>query len=74
MSMTALFWAALYCSAFVATFSNPIFGCLGYLLEYYMRPELKWWGASLPDLRYNLIISRRARRELPHAPVVRCAR
>lgn len=57
MSITALLWTSLYCSALVGTFSNPILGCLGYLLEYYMRPELKWWGRDLPDLRYNLIIS-----------------
>ena len=57
MSITALLWAALYGAALIGTFVNPIFGCLGYLLEYYMRPELKWWGDQLPELRYNLMIS-----------------
>ncbi len=57
MSITALLWAALYGAAVIGTFFNPIFGCVGYLLEYYMRPELKWWGDQLPELRYNLIIS-----------------
>ena len=57
MSFTALLWVVLYCSAIVLSFLNPIFGALGYLLEYYMRPELKWWGDELPQLRYNLIIS-----------------
>jgi putative inorganic carbon (hco3(-)) transporter len=57
MSVTAIVWLLLYCAAAVATFSNPVFGSLGYLLEYYMRPELKWWGDQLPDLRWNLIIS-----------------
>ncbi len=58
MSITALMWVSLYASAIVlALLSNPLFGVLGYLLEYYMRPELKWWGDELPSLRYNLIIS-----------------
>lgn len=57
MSVTALVWVALYCAALVMTFANPLFGALGYLLEYYMRPELKWWGKDLPALRYNLIIA-----------------
>ncbi|MGQ0734883.1 MAG: O-antigen ligase family protein [Acidobacteriota bacterium] len=57
MSLTALFWSTLYCAAIVLSLVNPLFAALGYLLEYYMRPELKWWGDELPDLRYNLIIS-----------------
>jgi hypothetical protein len=57
MSITAMLWSTLYCSAAVLSLGNPLFGALGYLLEYYMRPELKWWGDQLPDLRYNLMIS-----------------
>jgi putative inorganic carbon (HCO3(-)) transporter len=57
MSITALVWISLYCLAAVGSFANPLFGALGYLLEYYMRPELKWWGHDLPALRWNLIIS-----------------
>lgn len=57
MSITALVWVLLYCSAVLFTFVNPVVGALGYLLEYYMRPELRWWGDELPVLRYNLIIS-----------------
>ena len=57
MSLTALFWVVLYVSAIVGSFAMPLFGALGYLLEYYMRPELKWWGSALPSLRYNLIVS-----------------
>jgi putative inorganic carbon (HCO3(-)) transporter len=57
MSTTALLWVVLYCAAIIFSLVNPLFGALGYLLEYYMRPELKWWGDALPVLRYNLIIS-----------------
>jgi O-antigen ligase len=57
MSFTALLWSVLYLSAMVGSIANPLFGAIGYLLEYYMRPQLKWWGHDVPDLRYNLIIS-----------------
>jgi hypothetical protein len=58
MSFTAVFWAVLYCLGIVAAFLvNPVFAAVGYLLEYYMRPELKWWGDELPVLRYNLIMA-----------------
>jgi putative inorganic carbon (hco3(-)) transporter len=57
MSTTAIVWALLYVSSTILSVVNPLFGSLGYLLEYYMRPELKWWGKDLPSLRYNLIIS-----------------
>jgi O-antigen ligase len=57
MSVTAILWAVLYSAAVIFSVVNPLFGSLGYLLEYYMRPELKWWGDELPGLRYNLMIS-----------------
>ncbi|WP_291987318.1 O-antigen ligase [Luteitalea sp.] len=57
MSLTALIWVLLYVSLAAASVLNPLYGALGYLLEYYMRPALKWWGDDLPVLRYNLIIS-----------------
>lgn len=57
MSITALLWALLYVGSIVLALHNPLFASLGYLLEYYMRPELKWWGDDLPALRYNLIVS-----------------
>jgi len=57
MSITALMWVVLYAASIVLAFSNPLFASLGYLLEYYMRPDLKWWGDELPVLRYNLIVS-----------------
>jgi putative inorganic carbon (hco3(-)) transporter len=58
MSLTALFWISSYCAAILLSLAmNPLFGALGYLLEYYMRPELKWWGDDLPGFRWNLIIA-----------------
>lgn len=57
MSLTALFWLAIYCGLALASFVNPVFGMLGYFHEYYNRPELKWWGKDLPDLRWNFMIA-----------------
>lgn len=58
MSLTALAWIASYCTSLVLSLAvNPLFGALGYLLEYYMRPQLRWWGDELPRLRWNLIVA-----------------
>lgn len=57
MSLTAILWAIAYVFFAATSIINPMSGVLGYLLEYYMRPAIKWWGDDLPDLRYNLIIS-----------------
>lgn len=57
MSLSALAWLAMYCMAAVLTFLNPVVGMLGYLLEYYRRPELQWWRHDLPSWRWNLVIS-----------------
>jgi hypothetical protein len=57
MSVTAMAWILAYCAAAVMSFSSPLYGVLGYLLEYYQRPELRWWGKDLPGLRWNLMIS-----------------
>jgi putative inorganic carbon (hco3(-)) transporter len=57
MSLTPLFWLVIYCGLALASFINPAFGMLGYFHEYYNRPELKWWGKELPDLRWNFIIA-----------------
>jgi putative inorganic carbon (hco3(-)) transporter len=57
MSLTTIVWVLTYCIGTLASFINPLFGTLTYLFEYYLRPSLHWWGAPLPALRYNFIIS-----------------
>jgi O-antigen ligase len=57
VSLTAIAWALLYLMALVGAFINPLFGLFGYLLEYFQRPALYWWGADLPDLRWNFTIA-----------------
>jgi O-antigen ligase len=52
-----LVWLLTYCLGAAASFVNPLFGTLTYLFEYYLRPNLHWWGLPLPDLRWNFLIS-----------------
>jgi hypothetical protein len=52
----ALAWIAIYASLVVGSFINPVYGVVGYLFEYYLRPALNWWGKPLPDLRWNFTI------------------
>lgn len=57
MSLTLLAWVAAFIALAALAFAHPIFGVLGYMLEYYQRPDLFWWGKPLPDLRWNMVIS-----------------
>jgi putative inorganic carbon (hco3(-)) transporter len=57
VSLTAIVWALLYAIALLGAVANPIFGLFGYLLEYFQRPALYWWGRDLPDLRWNFTIA-----------------
>lgn len=33
--------------------TNPIWGLYIYLLAFYLHPPARWWGQSLPDLRWS---------------------
>jgi probable O-glycosylation ligase (exosortase A-associated) len=57
MPKFTLFWITTYSLGTVAAFVNPLYGTLTYMFEYYLRPGLHWWGAPLPDLRWNFIIA-----------------
>src|SRR5687768_2565778 len=57
MALSALGWLGLYCLSACLTFLNPVFGMLGYFVEYYRRPDLQSWRRQVPDWRWNLIIS-----------------
>ncbi len=39
----------------MALVKRPIYGLYGYLLAFYMHPPGRWWGASLPELRWSFI-------------------
>lgn len=57
MPKMALAWVAIYASLVIGSFVNPVYGVIGYLFEYYLRPALNWWGRPLPDLRWNFTIA-----------------
>lgn len=54
--MTGIFFFACFiigcCLAFIR---HPIFGLLTYVATYYLHPPSRWWGATLPSLRWSLI-------------------
>lgn len=56
MSTTALGFLGIYAlGLFLAFFRHPIFGLGTYLWAFYMHPPTRWWGESLPDLRWSLM-------------------
>jgi len=56
MSISALvFILAFSYFLFSAFKKGPIYGVYAYMLAFYMHPQSKYWGASLPDLRWSLI-------------------
>jgi len=57
MSLSALGWLGLYFVSACLSFVNPVFGMMGYFVEYYRRPELQWWRREVPDWRWNMIIA-----------------
>ena len=55
MSLTAVGFVAIYIAGLgLAFFANPIFGLFAYLWAFYNDPASRWWGESLPDLRWSL--------------------
>jgi hypothetical protein len=54
-----IFWVITFATFLLAAvLVGPAYGVFAYLFEYYLRPDLHWWGKEhLPDLRYNLIAS-----------------
>lgn len=56
MSVTALAYLGLYFGLLVkALMSRPIFGLYAYLLAFYANPISRWWGQSIPDLRWSFL-------------------
>jgi len=57
MSIAALGFILIYFGGlFIAVFQRkPIFGLASYLVAFYLHPPVRWWGQSLPDLRWSLL-------------------
>lgn len=49
-----LFFLAFGTGLMLALFRHPRFGLYTYLAVFYLDPHSRWWGASLPDLRWSL--------------------
>jgi O-antigen ligase len=55
MSLTGLAFAAAFFGAMgLALFRHPLFGLYAYVAVFYLHPPSRWWGATLPDLRWAL--------------------
>lgn len=55
MSLTAVVFVVVYFGLlFAALFKRPYFGLCAYLMAFYLHPPVRWWGESLPDLRWSL--------------------
>ncbi len=56
MSKFALFFLLLFFGGLIAALiSSPVFAVVLYQLVYFMNPETRWWGASIPGLPYSFI-------------------
>lgn len=55
MSLTGLaFLAAFFAGLGLAFVRHPIYGLYTYVAVFYLHPPSRWWGATLPDLRWAL--------------------
>lgn len=55
MSLTGLaFVCAFFGAVFMAFTRRPIYGLYLYIAIFYLHPPSRWWGETLPDLRWSL--------------------
>jgi hypothetical protein len=55
LSLTAIAFVLAFAGLLTLAFvRHPIFGLFAYLLVFYNNPPDRWWGQSLPDLRWSL--------------------
>ena len=56
MSITALVFLLFFAAGLgAALFLRPMYGLYTYIAVFYLHPPSRWWGASLPDLRWALL-------------------
>jgi O-antigen ligase len=56
VSITGLLFAVAFLAAMVATVvRNPLYGLFTYVAIFYLHPPSRWWGESLPDLRWSFL-------------------
>jgi O-antigen ligase len=55
VSLTGLIFLAGFFTGCVLAFArHPIFGLMTYVAVFYLHPPSRWWGASMPDLRWSM--------------------
>lgn len=56
MSLTGLvFLVAFFTGLGLCLVRHPLFGLYTYVAVFYLHPPSRWWGESLPDLRWALL-------------------
>lgn len=57
MSLHSIAFIVVYITGCIVTLSNPFYGLITYLFEFYNSPNFRWWGDELPHLRWSLMIA-----------------
>ncbi len=57
MSVTTVIFLLLFITGVILTLRNPYWGIALYIFEWHNHPPYMWWGESLPDLRWTLLVS-----------------
>lgn len=74
MTLTGLAFVATYFAGLMrAFFSHPRWGLYVYIGTFYLHPPMRWWGESLPDLRWSLMAAAVTLLALPSAKIERSA-
>lgn len=56
MSQTALAFLLFYATGLISALAiRPVYGLYTYIAVFYLHPPSRWWGATMPDLRWSLI-------------------
>ncbi|MDO6720370.1 O-antigen ligase family protein [Psychrosphaera sp. 1_MG-2023] len=56
MSLTAIVYLLVYFGCLLKAFTTkPIWGLYAYLIAFYAHPIARWWGYSLPELRWSFM-------------------
>lgn len=56
MSLTGIaFLLVFFAGLFLAFVRHPSYGLYTYIAVFYLHPPSRWWGESLPDLRWALL-------------------
>lgn len=74
MTATGLAFLAAYLFGLLRAFiSHPRWGLYTYIGTFYLHPPMRWWGATLPDLRWSLTAAIVTLLALPGAKIERSA-